>query len=103
MLRAWRRISGNFDSQGLGRERAVMTQLRNPGFFEATELDLTSAIHQWEGRVRTYERSSGNSLPGDVKCSIHVDMAKGPLHGHMVSNASTLTDYTQVRSQIWIS
>ena len=99
-LEVWRKLNKRYDPQTVGRKRALLSRILNPGVSKLSE--LSAAIEQWEARVRVYTSRAGaeRSIPDDVRTGILIEMTPDVLKQHLYLNQNRLDDYDKVRSEI---
>ena len=97
-LEAWRKLLRRFDPQTVGRTRASLSRIINPGTVKLHE--LSRAIEQWEERVRSYQSRARETNSDDVRSGILTEMCPEHIKTHINLNLIRLPDCASDRSEI---
>jgi len=84
-------IPGN--AKSVGRLSKILRPNLNNGSFE-------DSFSSWEDEIQKYEKETKSTLSDDVKVAVLLSETRGPLQEHLRLNASTMSNYNDVKDII---
>ena len=100
-LEQWRRLSREYDPQGLGSEFVEMQELMAPEKLRAkTAAGISIAIETWEEMERRHKKRNDLELPEKLRTSILFKLIPAELATEILRTTTKWTSYEQLKDHL---